>query len=407
MDIPGISREMKMKISERIQEMQFSPIRKLSPFAAKAKEEGVKVYPLNIGQPDIETPEGFFDALSNFREHVLAYSDSRGLDVLLDAYKKYYDKWGIHFEKEDMIVTNAGSEALTFAMTAICDPGDEIIVPEPFYTNYNSFAALAETKIKPMLTKAEDGFHLPSREEIEKLITPKTRGILISNPGNPTGAVYTEEEIRMLTDICMKNGLFFIVDEVYREFTYDGLKFFSPLFIKEALDNVILVDSMSKRYSACGARIGIIASKNREIMNQIMKLAQARLCVPTMDQIGSAALFETPDSYLKEVNEEYSKRRDILFDTLKEIPDVICEKPTGAFYIMVKLPIDDAEKFAEWLLTDFRDNNETVLVAPAGGFYATPGLGKNEIRLSYCINQEELKRAGELIKKAVEEYNKK
>lgn len=396
-----------MKVSKRIEDMQFSPIRKLTPFATKAKEEGVKVYPLNIGQPDIPTPEGFFNAIKNFNEEVLAYSDSRGLDVLLNAYKDYYKNWDVDFEKEDMIVTNAGSEALTFAMTTICDPDDEVIIPEPFYTNYNSFAALAQVKVIPMLTKAENGFHLPSKEEIEKLITDKTRAILISNPGNPTGTVYNEEELRMLTDLCIKHDIFLILDEVYREFTYDGLKFFSPFSIKEALERLILVDSVSKRFSACGARIGLMASKNKEVMSQAMKLAQARLCVPTVEQIAAAELFNTDEKYLQEVNEEYVQRRNILFDELKKIPGVVLEKPQGAFYIMVKLPIDDSEEFAKWLVSEFRHENSTVLVAPAGGFYSTVGQGKNEIRLSYCINQNELKKAAEILRLAVEEYNKK
>ncbi|PKK39254.1 Aspartate aminotransferase [Clostridiaceae bacterium JG1575] len=395
-----------MKLSQRIQAMQFSPIRKLAPYAAAARAQGVTVYPLNIGQPDIETPETFKNALSSFHEKVLAYSDSRGLDVLLEAYRSYYKGWGMDFEKEDLIVTNAGSEALTFAMTAICDPGDEIIVPEPFYTNYNSFAALAQAHLKPLTTKAEDGFHLPSKEAVEALITERTKGILISNPGNPTGVVYTEEEIRMLTAICLEHDLTFIVDEVYREFTYDGLKFFSPFQIPEALEHLILIDSVSKRYSACGARIGLIASKNKELMQQVMKLAQARLCVPTVDQIASAELFSTDPSYLEKVNKEYAERRDILYAALKEIPGVICEKPTGAFYIVVKLPIANAEEFAQWMLTDFRYENQTVLVAPCAGFYATKGLGQDEIRLSYCIQKAALQKAAQVLRHGVEEYQR-
>lgn len=394
-----------MKLSQRIESMQFSPIRKLAPLAQQARAKGLKVYGLNIGQPDVETPELFKEALKNYNLDVLAYSDSRGMDELLTSYKKYYTEYDLNFEKDEMIVTNGGSEGLLFAMMAICDPGEEIIIPEPFYTNYNSFSDVAGVNVVPMLTKAETGFHLPKREEIEALITDKTRGFIISNPGNPTGVVYTEEEIRMLTDIAMKNNLYIIADEVYREFVYDGLKFFSPLMIKEAEQNIILIDSVSKRYSACGARIGLIASKNKEFMGQVMKLAQARLCCPTVDQLACAKLIETPASYFEKVNKEYRERRDILHSGIMEIPGVVSEKPTGAFYIMVKLPIDDADKFAAWLLTDFEVDGATVQVAPAAGFYATKGLGKNEIRLSYCINQEDLKKAAHILKLGVEKYN--
>lgn len=394
-----------MKLSQRIESMQFSPIRKLAPLAQQARAKGLKVYGLNIGQPDVETPELFKEALKNYNLDVLAYSDSRGMDELLTSYKKYYTEYDLNFEKDEMIVTNGGSEGLLFAMMAICDPGEEIIIPEPFYTNYNSFSDVAGVNVVPMLTKAETGFHLPKREEIEALITDKTRGFIISNPGNPTGVVYTEEEIRMLTDIAMNNNLYIIADEVYREFVYDGLKFFSPLMIKEAEQNIILIDSVSKRYSACGARIGLIASKNKELMGQVMKLAQARLCCPTVDQLACAKLIETPASYFEKVNKEYRERRDILHSGIMEIPGVVSEKPTGAFYIMVKLPIDDADKFAAWLLTDFEVDGATVQVAPAAGFYATKGLGKNEIRLSYCINQEDLKKAAHILKLGVEKYN--
>lgn len=396
-----------MKTSKRIENMQFSPIRKLAPLAANARKNGTKVYGLNIGQPDVETPELFRNALKNFDLEVLAYSDSRGMDELLSSYQSYYKEYNINFEKEEMIVTNGGSEALLFAMMAICDPGEKIIIPEPFYTNYNSFSDVAGVEVVPMLTKAEEGFHLPKREDIEKLINEKTRGFLISNPGNPTGVVYTEEEIRTLVDIALKNDMYIIADEVYREFVYDGLKFFSPLMIEEARQNIILIDSVSKRYSACGARIGLIASKNRDLMDQIMKLAQARLCCPTVDQLACAKLIETPASYFEKVNKEYRERRDILHAAVSEISGVVSEKPTGAFYMMVKLPVDDADKFAAWLLTDFNIDGETIQVAPAAGFYATEGLGTNEIRLSYCINQEDLKKAANLLKEGVKAYNEK
>jgi aspartate aminotransferase len=393
-----------MKLSNRVQDMKFSPVRKLAPFAEAAKRKGIKVYHLQIGQPDIETPYTFFQGIENFKDKVLKYANSQGIDDLIDSFIKYYKEWNIDFERNQIMVTNGGSEALLFAMMAICDPGDEIIIPEPFYTNYNSFIDLSGTKIVPFLTKAEEGFHLPAKEEIVSKITERTKAILISNPGNPTGVVYTYDEIRMLADIAKEYDIYIIADEVYREFIYDNLQFTSALFMTDILDRVILIDSISKRYSACGARIGLIASKNDELMSQVLKLCQSRLCSPTIEQYAAANLINTPKEYFDEVKIEYEKRRDILFDALSSIPGVICRKPTGAFYVVVKLPVEDAETFAKWLLTDFNYENKTVLLAPAEGFYATPGVGKDEIRISYCLNSNDLKDAMVILSNALKVY---
>lgn len=393
-----------MKLSKRIQEMQFSPIRKLAPFGVAAEKKGVKVYHLNIGQPDVKTPDCFFEGIKDFNEKVLAYSGSQGMNPLISSFIKYYKKWNFEFESDEIMVTNGGSEAIMFALMAICDVGDEVIIPEPFYTNYNGFAEVAGAKVVPFITKAEDGFHLPSKEVITSKITDKTRAILVSNPGNPTGVVYTYDEIRMLGDIAKEYNLYLIADEVYREFVYDNLKYTSALSLNDILDRIIVIDSISKRYSACGARIGMVASKNKELINQILKLCQSRLCVPTIEQLAAANLINTPESYFKEVKAEYENRRNILYDALKDIPGVVCEKPTGAFYIVVKLPVESAEDFAKWILTDFTYDNKTVMFAPAEGFYATKGLGKNEIRLSYCINSEDLKDAMKIFGIALKKY---
>ena len=395
-----------MKLSNRILNMQFSPIRKLAPYAAEAKKRGIKVYHLNIGQPDVLTPDIFFKAISNFKEKVLKYTESQGMDALQESFIEYYKKWGTEFTKDELLITNGGSEAIMLTFMTLCDPGDEILSPEPFYTNYNGFAQVASAKMVPYLTKAEEGFHLPPKEVIESKITDKTRALMISNPGNPTGTVYTAEELRMLGDIAKEHDLFLIADEVYREFVYDGLKYTSALTLKDIEDRVIIVDSISKRYSACGARIGLVASKNKNLIYNIMKLCQSRLCVPTVEQVGAAALKDTPESYFIETRKEYQKRRDILMDGLKKIPGVVCQKPTGAFYIVAKLPVADAEDFAKYLLTEFNKDGKTVMVAPAGGFYATPGLGKDEVRISYCLNCDDLKDAMDLLKAAVEEYQK-
>ncbi|WP_202710926.1 pyridoxal phosphate-dependent aminotransferase [Sporosalibacterium faouarense] len=394
-----------MQFSQRITSMQESPIRKLVPIAEEAKKNGKKVYHLNIGQPDIPTPDAFFDAVKNFDEDVLAYSFSQGIPELIDSFIEYYKKYDIHFDKDEILITNGGSEALLFSLLTICDHGDEVLIPEPFYTNYNGFGNSAGVNVVPITTKAEDGFHLPSKEVIEKLITPKTKAIVLSNPGNPTGAIYSKEEIYMLRNIAKENDLYILADEVYREFVYDGFEYMSFAHLDDIADRVIITDSISKRYSACGARIGSIASKNKDLMKQILKLCQSRLCVPTIEQIGAAALVSVTDEYFTEVVEEYKKRRDIVFNALNDMDGVLCKKPHGAFYIIAKLPVEDAEDFVVWLLRDFDIDNETVMMAPAEGFYATKGLGKDEVRISYVLNENNLKKSMEIIKKGLEVYN--
>lgn len=320
-----------MKFSQRIMGMQESPIRKLVPIADEAKKQGKKVYHLNIGQPDIKTPEEFFDPIKSFDEDVLAYAHSQGIAELIDSLVKYYEKHQIQFDKDEIIVTNGGSEALIFAMIATCDHGEEVLIPEPFYTNYNGFSSMAGVNVVPITTKAENGFHLPEKDAITKLITPKTKAILIANPGNPTGTVYTKEEIYMLRDIAKEHNLYIIADEVYREFVYDGLEFISFAHLDDISDRVILTDSISKRYSACGARIGCIASKNKDLIKQVMKLAQGRLCVATIEQIGAANLINVPHSYMEEAKAEYRRRRDVVYSALQNMDGVLCEKPQGAF----------------------------------------------------------------------------
>lgn len=393
-----------MKLSNRVNSMKYSPIRKLSPYAQAARDKGLRVLGLNIGQPDIETPPQFLEAVKNCEEKVLKYSESRGETALLDSFIQYYKSIGIEFEHRNMIVTNGGSEGLYFSLYAICNPDDEVIIPEPFYTNYSSFADIAGCKVRAITTFGEDGFHLPSKEKFEAIINEKTKAILISSPSNPTGAVYTREEIEMLADLCKEHNLYLISDEVYREFVYDDLEFFSPLEIEEISQSVILIDSISKRYSACGARIGLVASKNVEIIDAIMKLAQSRLCVPTLEQIGAATLYKTPQTYFDEVKKEYQARRDILFEGLSAIKDVQVKKPTGAFYMIIGLPIKNAEKFCQWILEEYSYDNTTLMMAPAEGFYLTEGLGVNEVRLSYCINIEDLKLAVKILDSALSKY---
>lgn len=395
-----------MKFSKRLSSMQESPIRKLAPFATAAKAEGVKVYHLNIGQPDIITPIGFFDAVKNFDKKVLEYAGSQGIPELIEAIRKYYTTYDMNFANEDIIITNGGSEALLFSFMAACDPGDNILIPEPFYTNYNGFAQCLNVNVKSITTVAENGFHLPSKDEILAKIDDKTSAILVVNPGNPTGCVYTKEEVRMIADIAKEKDLWIIADEVYREFVYEGLQYTSFGNMKDVEDRVIIIDSVSKRYSACGARIGSIACKNKKFMAEVMKVCQGRLCVATIEQLGAAALYDTPASYFKEVNDEYRKRRDVLYEELMKADGVICEKPMGAFYIVAKLPVENAEDFVAWTLKEFRRDNETVMCTPAEGFYSTPGLGKNEVRLAYVLKEEDLRRAGQLLKEALEEYAK-
>lgn len=393
-----------MNFSTRVSSMQSSPIRKLVPYATAAKERGIKVYHLNIGQPDIKTPKGFFEAVKSFNKDTLEYAVSQGLPELIDAMIEYYAAYDMHFEKDEILIMNGGSEALLFAMMATCDPGDNLLVPEPFYTNYNGFGACVNVSVTPITTFPENGFHLPSKEEIISKIDSNTKAILLSNPGNPTGAIYTKEEIYMLANIAKENNLWIIADEVYREFVYDGLDYTSFGNIPEIADRVIIVDSVSKRYSACGARIGSLASKNKEFIAQVLKICQGRLCVSTLDQVGSIELYKTPKSYFDEVNEEYKNRRDVLYNELMKVDGVICEKPTGAFYILAKLPIENAEDFVIWMLNEFDVDGETVMLCPAEGFYATKGLGKSEVRLAYILNENDLRKAGEILKQGLEKY---
>ena len=392
-----------MKISERALGMTASPIRKLVPYADAAKKKGKKVYHLNIGQPDIATSPKFMEAIRNFDPKVVAYGNSQGDMNLIKAIQKYYDAWGIHYETKNIFITNGGSEALEMAIFSLCDPGDEILVFEPYYANYTSFAKLASAKVTAVPTSAEDGYRLPDQATIEKYINGRTRAILLTNPGNPTGVVYTRQEMDMIAAIVKKYNIALIADEVYREFVYDGT-YTSFGTYEELEQNLIMVDSVSKRYSACGARIGCVITKNNDLCAQFMKLCQTRLCVPMVEQVGAAALYETPASYLEEVNKEYKKRRDTIAAGLAKIPGLVSSQPKGAFYVMVKFPVDDAEKFAIWLLQDFDINGETVMIAPGNGFYATPGKGVNEARLAYVLKSEDLEKALALLAEAVKQY---
>ena len=393
-----------MRYSERITTMQSSPIRKLAHIASSAKAKGIKIYHLNIGQPDIKTPKVFFEAVKNFNNEVLEYAVSPGLPELISSLQQYYTTYNMDFESDEILVTNGGSEALLFALMATCDPKDNILVPEPFYSNYNGFSQSINVNITPITTKAEEGFHLPSKEKIQSLITSKTKAILISNPGNPTGTVYTKKELYMISEIAKENNLWIISDEVYREFVYDGLEYTSFGNIKEVEDRVIIIDSVSKRYSACGARIGSIASKDKTLIAEILKLCQGRLCVSTLDQVGSVELYNTPSSYFTEVNNEYKNRRDVLYNELIKVKGVICKKPAGAFYIVAKLPIENAEDFVIWMLTDFNKDGETVMACPAEDFYATPGLVRDEIRLAYVLKEDDLHKAAIILKEGLEKY---
>ena len=393
-----------MQLSNRALNIQASPIRKLVPLANAAKAAGKHVYHLNIGQPDIETPKEMMKVYAEFDQKILAYGPSQGLEFYRKNLVEYYSRYDIELNEDEIIVTTAGSEACFFAMLAVCNSGDEIIIPEPFYTNYNGFAAWAGVKITPLTTHADNGFALPDNNQIEKLISNNTKAIMICNPGNPTGAVYNKDELLRLAELTKKHDIFLISDEVYREFVYDGDSHTSILSLPDINDRAIVVDSISKRYSACGARIGCIITHNQLLLGALIKFAQARLCPPTLEQYAANACIDLQGEYFDGILTEYQSRRDLVFDALKKIDDVICVKPKGAFYIIAKLPVDDAEHFVKWLLTEYSVNNETVMVAPAAGFYATPGFGKNEIRIAYILNKSDLKKAMEIFSSGLIEY---
>ncbi|RYM33039.1 pyridoxal phosphate-dependent aminotransferase [Brumimicrobium glaciale] len=384
--------------------MPSSPIRKLVPFAEAAKSQGKHVIHLNIGQPDIETPVSARNAVKNADIKVLEYSHSAGFESYRIGLAEYYSKNDIHVTKDEIIITTGGSEALLFGMSVCLNPGDEIIIPEPFYANYNGFATAAGINIIPVTSTIDDGFALPSIEEFEKKITSKTKAILICNPGNPTGYLYTQEELEKLSELVKKKDLFLFADEVYREFCYDGAKPFSVMNLKGMEENVILIDSVSKRYSMCGARIGALISKNDKFMNAAMKFAQARLSPPTYAQIAAEGALATPQSYFDEVTIEYVARRDIMVDGLNKIKGVNCPKPKGAFYAVAEFPVEDTEHFCQWLLEDFEYEGNTVMMAPLSGFYATPGLGKKEARIAYVLEKKELQKALVCLEKALEIY---
>jgi aspartate aminotransferase len=392
------------KISQKAVDMPASPIRKLVPYADKAKKEGKKVYHLNIGQPDIETPEVALNAIKDFNQKVIEYSHSAGFESYRVGLAEYYQKTGIPVNTEDIIITTGGSEALIFGFMSTCDPGDEIIIPEPFYANYNGFAVTAGLSVVPVASSIESGFALPPVEEFEKKITAKTKAILICNPGNPTGYLYSKEELEKLRDIVKKHDLFLFADEVYREFCYDGAVPFSTMNLEGIENNVIMIDSVSKRYSMCGARIGALISKNKEVIASALKFGQARLSPPTIDQIASEAALKTPQSYFDNVVAEYVQRRNIMVDGLNNIPGVFCPKPSGAFYCVAKFPVDDTEKFCQWLLEDYQYEGATVMMAPASGFYSTIGSGKNEARIAYVLNQDSLKASVKILEEALKVY---
>jgi aspartate aminotransferase len=391
-------------LSEKAILMPASPIRKLVPYSEKAKTQGITVYHLNIGQPDIETPEVALNAVKNLDRKVIEYSHSAGFESYRNALSAYYIKNGIRVSPEDIIITTGGSEALIFGFMTTCNPGDEVIIPEPFYANYNGFAVTAGINVVPVTATIESGFALPPITEIEKKITSKTKGIVICNPGNPTGYLYSKEELEQLRDLVKKHDLFLFADEVYREFCYDGAVPFSVMNLEGIENNVIMIDSVSKRYSMCGARIGALISKNKEVMAAALKFGQARLSPPTIDQIAAEAALKTPQSYFDNVVREYVQRRNIMIQGLNSIPGVFCPNPSGAFYCVAKFPVDDAEKFCQWLLEDFSYEGQTVMMAPANGFYATKGAGLQEARIAYVLNQEDLKKAVICLEKALEVY---
>lgn len=393
-----------MRLSERARNIQASPIRKFKPYADQAIAQGIKVYFLNIGDPDIPTPKVVAEAFHAFQDEVLNYGPAQGFLELRQAIADYFCSYNINLTADNIIITIGGSEAIHFAFCVVADPGEEIIIPEPFYTNYNGFASYAALKIVPLTLRAEEGYRLPPAKEIEKIISPKTRAIVLCSPNNPTGTVYSREELEELVYLAQKYDLYLIGDEVYKEFVYDGLAHVSLLEFDEVKDRVIVADSISKRFSCCGARIGAVITRNEEVFQALLRFAQARLCPPTVEQRAALAAYRLGRGYFEPIRQEYQKRRDILYEGLREIPGIILHKPQGAFYINVKLPIDDGDNFVRWLLTDFRVDGETVMVAPGSGFYATSGKGKDEVRIAYVLKETDLRRALEIFKLALEKY---
>jgi aspartate aminotransferase len=398
--------QRKAQLSERAGEMQASPIRRLVPLADAAKKRGTKVYHLNIGQPDIVTPHEIMEAVHTFEEKVLAYGPSQGLLPLREEIMKYFAKYQINITPDEVIITTGGSEAIMFALMAIGDAGDEVLIPEPFYTNYNGFATMSLMKLVPVPTHVENGYGMPTRAEFEKRITPRTRAIMYCSPNNPTGAIFSRKDVEMVVELAIEKNLWILADEVYREFTYDGGHHTSILSFPEVAHRSIMLDSISKRFSACGARIGCMVSKSKRVMDAALKFGQARLCPPTIEQLGAIAGYQTIDRFLDQMIGEYQHRRDIVCEELAHIPGAIFTKPAGAFYIMPKLPVDNADKFAQWLLTDFVHDGATAMVAPGDGFYASPNHGKHEVRIAYVLKEADLRQAMKTLVKAVEAYNK-
>ena len=392
------------KISEKGQLMPASPIRKLTPFADKAKLDGKKVYHLNIGQPDIETPEGMLNAIKNIDFKVWAYTASEGTLSYRKKLTEYYNKLGYNIAPDNILVTTGGSEAITIAMMSCLNPGDEVIIPEPFYANYNGFACQSDIVVKPILSFIDNGFALPPISEFEKLITEKTKAIFICSPNNPTGYLYSKEEMEALKELVLKHDLYLFSDEAYREFCYDGRTFISPMHLSGLDENVILMDTVSKRYSACGARLGCLITKNKEVWQTGLKFAQARLSPGMVEQIAGEAAVDTPDSYFEAVNKEYTHRRDTLVNALNNMEGVYCPNPGGAFYVVARLPIDNADKFCQWILEKFSYENQTVMMAPATGFYSTPGAGENEVRLAYVLNNQDIEKAMICLEEALKVY---
>lgn len=393
-----------MKLSDRVQAMQNSPIRKFNPMAAEAKAKGTKIYHLNIGQPDIVTPSVFMESIKGFDQKVLAYAESPGLPELQDSIIDYFKTFKMDLERKDILITSGGSEALTLVFLSLINPGDEVIVAEPYYTNYLTFIQAADGVIKPVTTYAEEGYKYAIMERLEAAVTSKTKMISIVNPGNPTGCILSRDDMRVICDFAKKHDLWILADEVYREFAYDGREMTSFGQYEDVADRVIIIDSVSKRFSACGARIGCLISKNQDLMANVMKIAMGRLCCPTLEMVGATALYKLDPSFFADVRAEYEKRRNVSYEALKKIPGVVCEQPGGAFYITCKMPVENTEDLLVFLLKEFRENNETVMYAPAEGFYATPGLGKNELRIAYILNADDMARGIELLGKGIEAY---